>query len=253
VLVLDTDRVRAGVIMDLLRSIGRSDIHSERDLGPFWKQITGRNPDLIFVAGKMNPIDGLEFIRSFRRSDDVPSNAATVVLSFNGADLNDITNAMNAGADAVLSFPVSQARFSALLSALQTQKRPFVRSLTYVGPCRRRGMVGSTVLGRRLEDVGGAEALTLAVEALESLFQEAHGGSVTQSMFDAGAEALADFFASVGDGKGDPARLRAQSLLIVRQFADDALRHDNFDQAYAPLRRIMSAAFTAKDPIKKAV
>lgn len=246
-LVIDPDRARSGTLSDLLRTAGITGVRTERDIENAWRSVLAFNPPLLFVAARVSPMDGFEFTKTFRRSEDVRNNDATIILLFNNAELTDVQNALNAGADAALSFPVSQMRFNTLLSALNQHKRPFVRSVNYVGPCRRRGMVGSAS-GRRLSDLGGAEALAVAVEALEQVFEGARRYSVLpESLSDGAADALAGYFHAVGAGKGGASEtLRQHCRTIVAQFIEDAPKYENFDRAFLPLRRKFITALAAR-------
>ena len=167
-------------------------------------------------------------------------NGEEVLLTFPGVDRNDILSALNAGADAILSFPMSRTQLATMLNLLDTQKRAFVRSATYVGPCRRRGLV-SDDSGRRLEDFGAAEALADMMATLRALFEVARHGTLNADSIEVAATSLAVYLrAARPDRQIDDAALRGQCLALVRQFTEHAPGQQSFDHAFTPLRKLLT-------------
>jgi two-component system, chemotaxis family, chemotaxis protein CheY len=238
-LVVEPDRQRALMLTELLRELGCAEITVVRDSDGAMSQLEYRAPRIVLCAARMAPVDGFEFARTFRRAPGMRSNEVSTVLTFSGVDRSDILNALNAGADSILSFPMSKAQLGNMLHLLDTQKRPFVRSATYVGPCRRRGLVGDKG-GRRLEDFGAPEALAAMVETLRKLFKAAQVAPIGSAQVDEAALSLAAFLrAARSDRAIDEAALSSQCRALVRQFADHAPGAKSFDHVFAPLRKLL--------------
>lgn len=228
------------MLYDLLRDLGCGETTIVRDIEGGLAQLEYRAPRIILCAARSAPVDGFEFARKFRRATNVRNPEVSTVLTFAGVDRNDILSALNAGADAILSFPMSRANLGTMLNLLDTQKRAFVRSATYVGPCRRRGLV-SDDSGRRLEDFGAAEALSDLMTTLRTLFETAQRGPLAPEAGGTAATSLAVYLrAARPDRQIDNAALRGQCLALVRQFTDHAPGQQSFDHAFSPLRKLLT-------------
>ncbi len=228
------------MLIDLLRDLGCGETLVVRDAEAGLAQLEYRAPRIILCTARGALIDGFDFTRRFRRATNVRSAEVSTVLTFAGVDRNDILSALNAGADAILSFPMSRTQLGTMLNLLDTQKRAFVRSATYVGPCRRRGLV-SDDSGRRLEDFGAAEALSDMMTTLRALFEVAQRGPLAPDAIDAAAASLASYLrAARPDRQIDDLALRGQCRALVRQFSDHAPGQQSFDHAFTPLRKLLT-------------
>lgn len=236
-LLVEPDRHRMQIVTDLLRDLGCAEVLHARDADEALAVLGGARPRIILVAARLEPVDGFEFTRRFRRATNVRSNETSVVLTFPGVDRNDVLSALNAGADAVLPFPMSRNQLAGMLSMLDTQKRPFVRAAHYVGPCRRRGLVGEGVK-RRLEDFGAPEELRAMVEDLRHLFDLARRGGAPADRVAVSASMVAEFLRAAREGIDDAA-LSAHCLALTRQFATHAPAQPSFEHAFAPLRKLL--------------
>lgn len=227
------------MLYDLLRDLGCAEAIVVREADSALGQLEIRTPRILLVAARMPGEDGFAFTHRMRRAPNLHSNAVSTVLTFSGVAQSDITNALNAGADAILTFPMSRNQLSNMLHLLDTQKRAFVRAATYVGPCRRRGLVGGDG-GRRLEDFGAPEALNDMIGALKGLFEAAQRGAVNEERLSDTAGFLAAWLrAARPDRQIDDAALAAQCNALVRQFAEHAPNMKSFDHAFAPLRKLL--------------
>lgn len=239
-LVVEPDRARSSMLFDLLRDLGCAETTVVRDGASALGQLEFKAPRIVLCAARMPGEDGFAFTHRFRRAPNVRSNEVSTVLTFGAVASNDIVAALNAGADAILSFPLSRNQLGQMLTLLDTQKRAFVRAASYVGPCRRRGLVGSDG-GRRLEDFGAAEALGDMMGALRKLFTVAQRREVTPEWLDETALTLAAYLrAARPDRQIDDAALAGQCGALVRQFADHAPAMKSFDHAFAPLRKLLT-------------
>lgn len=239
--MIEPDRARAAVLGDLLRDLGSVETTLLRDADTALTQLELRTPRIILCAARGAGVDGVDFTRRFRRAANVRNCEISTVLTFaGGLDRSDVVAALNAGADSVLTFPMSRAQLGTMLTLLDTQKRPFVRAATYVGPCRRRGLVGDEG-GRRLEDYGAADQLAAVMTALRALFALSQRGNVSPGAIELSAASLAVYLrAARPDRDIDDAALRGQCLALVRQYAEHAPAQPSFDHAFAPLRKLLT-------------
>jgi two-component system, chemotaxis family, chemotaxis protein CheY len=241
-LIVEPEKARTAVLTELLRTIECSEIIIAKDAESALAHLEFRSPRVVLCAGRMPGVDGFEFTRRLRRATNVRNCEVSVILTIAGPERSDVISALNAGADSMLPFPMSVTHLRQLLSALDTQKRPFVRAATYVGPCRRRGLVQADgEVQRRLEDFGAAEALGSMMEALRKTFAVAQRGDVPADWVDHASKALATYLTEArGDTHIDEAALRAQCLALIGQFVTHAPGQATFEHAFTPLRRLLT-------------
>lgn len=241
-LVVEPDRAKSLLLQDLLRTLQCGDISIVREAESALRQLEYRAPRIVLCAGRMPDLDGFEFTRRLRRATTVRSPDVSVVLTISGPARADVINALNAGADSMLPFPMSVTQLRQMLSALDTQKRPFVRASTYVGPCRRRGLVqGDGEVSRRLEDFGAAESLEALKDVLRKVFAVAQRSDVSTDWTDRAAGALAAYLTEArGDTAIDEGALGAQCRALIGQFIAHAPGQATFDHGFAPLRRLLT-------------
>lgn len=241
-LIIEPEKARVAILQELLRSLDCSEVIVAKDAEAGLAHLEFRAPRVVLCAGRMADVDGFEFTRRLRRSTSVRSCDVSVILTIAGPERSDVLAALNAGADSMLPFPMSVTQLRQLLTALDTQKRPFVRAATYVGPCRRRGLVQADgEVQRRLEDFGAAEALGSMMEALRKTFAVAQRGDVPAEWVEHAAKKLATYLTEArGDTQIDEAALSAQCHALIGQFVAHAPGQATFEHAFTPLRRLLT-------------
>ncbi len=241
-LVVEPERAKAALLQDLLRTLECGDVIVVRTGEAALAQLELRAPRIVLCAGRMTGLDGFEFTRRLRRATNVRNPDVSVVLTIAGPERGDVVNALNSGADSMLPFPMSVTQLRQMLAALDTQKRAFVRAATYVGPCRRRGLVqGDGEVSRRLEDFGAAEALGSLMDALRKVFAAARRSEVSTDWIDHAAKALATYLTEArGDTNIDENALNAQCRALIGQFVTHAPGQATFEHAFTPLRRLLT-------------
>lgn len=240
-LIIEPERAKAALIQDLLRNLGSTEVVAVRDADAGLGFLADRAPLVVMCAGRMAPMDGFEFTKTLRHATNVRDCTVSVVLTFAGPDRNDVLSALNAGADSLLPFPMSSNQMRQMLLALSTQKRPFVRAATYVGPCRRRGLVQGTGVARRLEDFGAGEAREALMDVLRTVYNAAVRGGASPDWIEHAAQKLAVYLTEArGGARIDEAALAAQCKALIGQFVAFAPSQSTFDHAFAPLRRLLT-------------
>jgi two-component system, chemotaxis family, chemotaxis protein CheY len=240
-LVVEPERAKAVLIQELLRNLDCTEIVTVREPDAAFGFLEQRVPLVVLCAGRMAPMDGFEFTRKLRRATNVRDCTASVVLTFAGPDRNDVMSTLNAGADSLLPIPMSANQLRQMLLALATQKRVFTRSAAYVGPCRRRGLVRGDGVTRRLEDLGAEEAREAMMEVLRTVYNAAVRGGAPADWIEHAAQKLALFLTEArGDSTIDETSLTTQCRALVVQFVAYAPSQSSFDNAFAPLRRLLT-------------
>ncbi|MGC2856460.1 response regulator [Novispirillum sp. DQ9] len=105
--------------------------------------------DLVLLDWKMEPMDGLEFMRELRRGPHSPNPYLPVIMVSGYTDAALVTAARDAGVNEFLAKPISAKSLLSRLIAVIDTPRPFVKSATYFGPDRRRKQMPLTAPERR--------------------------------------------------------------------------------------------------------
>ncbi len=94
--------------------------------------------DLVIADWQMEPMDGMAFLKHVRREFQGRAQQMPVIMCTAHTDLDRVVALRDAGANEVLTKPVSPAAVYERLTRTLIRPRPFVVSQTYIGPCRRR-------------------------------------------------------------------------------------------------------------------
>jgi CheY-like chemotaxis protein len=102
------------------------------DLMRRWK------PDIAIIDFCMDPVDGVEFTRLVRHAPDSVSPQLRIIMLTGYADKARVYEARDAGVNELIVKPITPRALIDRISAVLYKPRPFVRTATYFGPCRRR-------------------------------------------------------------------------------------------------------------------
>ncbi|MDP6691995.1 MAG: response regulator [Alphaproteobacteria bacterium] len=95
-------------------------------------------PDLIITDWMMAPVDGLEYTRHIRTSDNSPDIFTPIILMTGHTEKWRIIKARDAGVNELLAKPITARTLYDRVLAIIEKPRPFVRTRSFFGPCRRR-------------------------------------------------------------------------------------------------------------------
>jgi DNA-binding response OmpR family regulator len=90
------------------------------------------------VDFRMDPVDGVEFTRQVRNGGGGDSPYLPIIMLTGYADRTRVFEARDAGVTELIVKPVTAQAMIARLNAVIHHPRPFIRSVDYFGPCRRR-------------------------------------------------------------------------------------------------------------------
>jgi len=114
-------------------------------------------PDIILSDWEMSPVDGLEFTRMIRNSEQSPNPFLPVIMVSGYAQRGRVLAARDAGVTEFVVKPISAKTLFSRVRAVIESPRPFVRTKTFFGPDRRRSKIDYDGPERR-----GEEAKTVA-------------------------------------------------------------------------------------------
>lgn len=137
-LIVDDNDFILKLIARVLRVFGAETIGSVKDAETAFDALRLQNYDLVICDYLMTPMNGLDFTRKIRRGESNAAPEIPIIMLTAHTELENVFQMRDAGVDELLAKPVSaSAMLNRIVWAFES-RRPFVKSETYVGPCRRR-------------------------------------------------------------------------------------------------------------------
>jgi CheY-like chemotaxis protein len=126
------------LVVTILQAFGVTQITEAADGERAWVLVREHNPDVIILDWMMEGMTGLDVVKLVRTSSQSPNPFAPIIMLTGYAQLEHVRLARDAGVNEFLAKPVSvKAIMSRLVSVIENP-RPYVRTKSYFGPCRRR-------------------------------------------------------------------------------------------------------------------
>jgi CheY-like chemotaxis protein len=136
-LVDDNPHMRA-IVTAVLRGVGVTRFCEVSDGSEALKALRDFSADLAIVDFSMSPIDGVEFTRLIRLSDESPNPFLPILMMTGHAERARVVEARDSGVTEFIVKPITARAILDRIHAIVFKPRPFVRSADYFGPCRRR-------------------------------------------------------------------------------------------------------------------
>lgn len=154
VLIIDDNINMRRIVSTILQALGVAYIYEASDGADGFEAMRSHRPDIVVVDWEMPGIDGIEFTELVRSASDSPNPYVPIIFLTSYSDKAHVVEARDAGATEFLAKPVSAKSVYARIMSIINRPRPFVRSATYFGPCRRRKVDPDyTGAERRTEEV----------------------------------------------------------------------------------------------------
>lgn len=138
VLIVDDNKHMQHLLREVLRVLGIRDVHTADDGAAALKDLKAFTADVVICDWNMKPIDGLEFVRMVRTSEDSADRTVPIIMLTGHTEASRVARARDCGINEYLAKPVSAKGLYHRISQIIERPRAFVRSETYVGPDRRR-------------------------------------------------------------------------------------------------------------------
>jgi two-component system, chemotaxis family, chemotaxis protein CheY len=139
VLVIDDNPHMRGIVVAILRGAGFTRVKEANDGAQALEEMRAGIPDIIICDLNMDPIDGLEFTKMLRTANDSPGAFIPVIMMTGHTERSKVTAARDAGINELVAKPISAKTLLERIVSVIDRPRPFVKSPSYSGPCRRRG------------------------------------------------------------------------------------------------------------------
>ncbi|HEY0302112.1 MAG TPA: response regulator [Rhizomicrobium sp.] len=157
--MVDDNQHMRKLVVAILQAFGVVQIFEASDGNRAWATLRESNPDVVILDWMMDGMNGLELVKIVRTSPQTPNPFVPIIMLTGYTQVDHVRQARDAGANEFLAKPVSvKAIMSRLVSVIE-HPRPYVRTKSYFGPCRRR---------RGTEEYRGPERRTMSGEAMQT-------------------------------------------------------------------------------------
>jgi DNA-binding response OmpR family regulator len=137
VLVLDAQPAATRLMAELLKEMRAGMIRCENNVKSAINAARDDNPQIIFTEYAGPHWDGLQFVRTLRRSD-LACRKAPVIMVTGEATAQAILGARDAGVHEFLRKPYTIKDLVRRIDAVTVRSRDWIEAVGYVGPDRRR-------------------------------------------------------------------------------------------------------------------
>lgn len=159
ILLADDNQHMRAITATILNSAGFKRTREVRDGAEALDALREMPADLAIVDFNMAPIDGVEFTRLIRNSADSPNPYLPIIMMTGHSEKSRVVEARDAGVTEFIAKPITAKAVLDRIQAVIYNPRPFIKSESYFGPCRRRLAV-KTYAGpfRRSTDTPASES-----------------------------------------------------------------------------------------------
>lgn len=122
----------------ILRAFGITQIAEADNAEQAWALLRESSPDVILLDWIMEGMSGIDLAKMIRTSSTSPNPFVPIIMLTGNSQIDHVREARDAGVNEFLAKPVSANAILTRLISVIEHPRPFVRTKTYFGPCRRR-------------------------------------------------------------------------------------------------------------------
>jgi CheY-like chemotaxis protein len=137
-LLVDDNHHMRVLLTEILRAIGVKQVFEASDGAEALQILRGSPIDIVMTDLAMQPLDGIDFVRLLRNSQDSPNPMIPVIMITGHSTMRRVAEARDVGVTEFLSKPVTARGVIERINRVVEHPRPFVRTGDYFGPDRRR-------------------------------------------------------------------------------------------------------------------
>jgi two-component system, chemotaxis family, chemotaxis protein CheY len=138
VLVVDDNVHMRKLVITILQAFGILQIFEADSGEQAWSSLREINPDVIVLDWVMEGMSGLDLVRKIRTHPQAANPFVPVIMLTGHTSLDHVNQARDAGINEFIAKPVSVKTMMSRLVAVIEHPRPYVRTGSFFGPCRRR-------------------------------------------------------------------------------------------------------------------
>mgnify|MGYP002631949674 CR=1 FL=1 len=137
-LVLEDNLLSQRLVKSILHSFRIRELHMVEDGVSGSKVLEHTKIDLILCDFDMNLMNGTDFIKSVRDSENQTIQVIPIIMLTGYTEHHRVVNALNSGVNEFLTKPVVPLSLYKRIISIIDHPRTFIRSVNYNGPDRRR-------------------------------------------------------------------------------------------------------------------
>ncbi len=137
-LFVDDNKHMHSVVKAILNSMRIKNIRFSDNAADAFMELRQWHPDIVITDWAMQPLDGLDFVRLVRKGADSPNPYIPIILLTGHTEMYRVIEARDAGVNEILAKPISIKGLYSRIVSIVERPRPFIKTKTYFGPCRRR-------------------------------------------------------------------------------------------------------------------
>ena len=138
VAIADSTEISAQTTRTLLHNLGMRAFTVTRDVDETRRALNDDAFDLLIVNSHLGDAETADLINAVRHGDIGQDPFVPIVALSWEPSVEVVSHLVNAGADVLLTLPLSADRMLASLESLIEARKPFVVTSNYIGPDRRR-------------------------------------------------------------------------------------------------------------------
>lgn len=138
VLIVEDDRASRMLTAAFLEELRIGQIKEAEDGEAALRVLRGYAADVIICDLKMEPMDGLAFVRRVRTDTESANPYVPIILVTAQADRATVRAARDAGVNLLMAKPITLESLRRRIEVVLNERREFIMNQTYVGPDRRR-------------------------------------------------------------------------------------------------------------------
>ncbi len=137
-LIVDDNNHMRRIVRALLHGFGVREAYEAEDGAAGLEAFSSFSPDIVITDWAMPIFDGIELTRMIRQPETSTNPYVPIIMVTGHAEKRRVTEARDAGVTEFLVKPISaKALYQRIVSVVMTP-RPFIKTATFFGPCRRR-------------------------------------------------------------------------------------------------------------------
>lgn len=138
VLVADPDPRISRLVRYVLENFGFKNIHMAKDGSDALDILRHKPIDLVITEWPMEPVDGINFVKFVRTSDEVVYRDIPIIMLTGRAEQADVEIARDSGVTEFVVKPFNARTLSHRITQVIDNPRAFIISRDFIGPDRRR-------------------------------------------------------------------------------------------------------------------
>ena len=149
VLIADSSPHMAGMITQMLRSLGRKDMREAYDATRAMQELNRRAYEVLVIDSDLEGLDGVAFTRKLRAATDCQNRSIPIIMMSAAPDARRIADARDAGITEFLRKPFAANHLQTRLDSIEAHPRSFIEAPQFKGPDRRRKTIDVGTRNRR--------------------------------------------------------------------------------------------------------